>query len=126
MKVCGIDEAGRGPLAGPVVAAAVVIPKGLEFPLVNDSKKLTEKQREALYSEIRSINKIQYSIVKISPDEIDQINILRATHLAMKRAVEKINRKPSFLILDGRMTLDLAIPQKSIVKADERVFSCAF
>ena len=127
-KIAGIDEAGRGPLAGPVVACALVVKlnrvKDLKLNRVKDSKKLTQKKREEFYNILANHSGVEWGIGWVSEKVIDRINIFQATRLAMKRAVEKINRKPSFLILDGRMTLDLAIPQKSIVKADEKVLSC--
>ena len=122
--IVGIDEAGRGPLAGPVVAAAVMIPREIEFPLVNDSKKLTQKQREALFSEITSITKVQYSIVEISADEIDQINILRATHLAMKRTIQKL-KCVEFALIDGLPVPNFPILSKAIVKGDSKSASIA-
>lgn len=128
-RVACLDEAGRGCLAGPVMAAAVIknpkfqIPK--ELRNVNDSKKLSSKKREELYKALIKNPQIKWQTGRVSEKVIDRINILEATKLAMKRAVEKINRKPSFLILDGKMNLNLKIPQKSIVKADEKVFSCA-
>ncbi len=126
-KIAGVDEVGRGPLSGPVVACAVVIKNSSRVSLeeVRDSKKLTAKQRERLYNLLTKSPEIEWGIGRVSEKVIDRINILQATRLAMKRAVQKINKKPNFLILDGRMTLDLDIPQKSIVKADEKVLCCA-
>jgi len=141
-KVACLDEAGRGPLAGPVVASAVMI-KNRKFKIENfkkikDSKKLSAKQREKFYSELCSIYRpsgrykllikhpqIQWGIGMVSEKVIDKINILEATKLAMEKAIKKIKSKPDFLILDGNMRLKINIPQKSIVKADEKVFSCA-
>lgn len=125
-KIAGVDEAGRGPLAGPVVACAVAVKRDLniDFKRIKDSKQLTAKQREELYPVLINHPEIEWGIGCVSEKIIDKINILQATRLAMKKAVKKLN-KPSFLILDGNMTLDLKIPQKSIVKADEKVFSCA-
>lgn len=125
-KIAGVDEVGRGSTAGPVVACAVVVKRcsRLNLEQIKDSKQLTAKQREELYPILTRHPAIEWGIGRVSEKVIDRINILQATRLAMKRAVEKINRKPNFLILDGRMTLDLAIPQKSIVKADEKVLSC--
>jgi ribonuclease HII len=134
-RVACLDEAGRGPLAGPVIAAAVIIrrPSNSNFqrmpggwrPKIKDSKKLTPERREEFYRILTKHPAIEWGIAKVSEKVIDKINILEATKLAMKRAVGKLGKKPNFLILDGRMKLDLPISQKSIVKADEKVFSCA-
>jgi ribonuclease HII len=128
-RVACLDEAGRGPLAGPVVAAVVTVENcKLEienFKKIKDSKKLTEKKREKFYKTFKKHPAIKWQTAKVSEKVIDKINILEATKLAMKRAIEKLNKKPDFLILDGKMKLGLKISQKSIVKADEKVFSCA-
>ncbi len=130
-KVAGLDEAGRGPLAGPVAAAAVVILntkyKILNTKLngVNDSKKLSAKKREELYKLITKNPGIRWGIGIVSEKVIDKINILEATKLAMEKAVVRLESKPDFLILDGKMDINLAIRQKSIIKADAKVFSCA-
>ena len=127
-KVAGLDEAGRGPLSGPVVAAAVVIKKKLwrsDLHNVKDSKKLALKKREELYKLIIKNPDIEWGIGKVSEKVIDKINILEATKLAMEKAVKKLKRKPDFLILDGNFKIDVKIPQKSIIKGDEKVFSCA-
>jgi len=132
--VACLDEAGRGPLAGPVVAVAVMllnsndkflIQKEFQNLQLKDSKKLSWKQREKFYKIITKNKNIEWGTAKASERVIDKINILEATRLAMRRAIQKLNKKPNFLILDGKMKLDLPIPQKSIVKADEKVFSCA-
>ena len=127
--VACLDEAGRGPLAGPVVAAACTIIncklKTADFKGLRDSKKLSRKQREKFYEIITKNKNIEWGIGKVSERVIDKINILEASKLAMKRAVVKLKERPDFLVLDGKMKLDLPIPQKSIVKADEKVFSCA-
>lgn len=127
-KVAGVDEVGRGPLAGPVIACAVVTKRlnkiKSEFCQVKDSKKLTPKQRENIYKRLAKHPDIEWGIGIVSEKTIDRINILEATKLAMEKAVLKL-KKPRFLILDGRINLDLKIPQKAIVKADEKVFSCA-
>jgi ribonuclease HII len=127
--VACLDEAGRGPLAGPVVAAACVILdyrlKTRDFKGLKDSKKLSRGQREKFYKVITGNKNIDWGIGKISEKVIDKINILEASRLAMEKAVAKLKKKPDFLILDGKMKLDLPILQKSIVKADEKVFSCA-
>ena len=126
-KVACLDEAGRGALAGPVVAAAVFINSKLQFKIKNlrDSKKLTPRAREKFYKIFTTRPGIQWGIGRVSEKIIDKINILEATKLAMKRAVKKLNKKPDFLILDGNFKIDLPIPQKSIIKADEKVFSCS-
>jgi len=115
--ICGIDEAGRGPLAGPVCAAAVILPLDLEIEGLNDSKKLTEKRREALYDII--IEKaIAYGVAFASEEEIDEINILQATFLAMQRAVEQLAVKPDMVLVDGNREPELEFPVKTIVKGD--------
>jgi len=128
-KVACLDEAGRGPLCGPVVACTVMVKKfsifNFQFLKLRDSKKLSPKRREEFYKILTSHPAIEWGIGKVSEKVIDKINILEATKLAMKKAVKKLKRKPDFLILDGKMELDLSISQKSIVKADEKVFSCA-
>ena len=118
--VCGIDEAGRGPLAGPVFAAAVVLKPGTDIPGLNDSKKLTEKKREALYDII--IEKaLAYGIAMVSEKVIDEINILQATFLAMKGAVEAMELTPDYVLIDGNREPDLGqLPVKTIVKGDSR------
>lgn len=118
--ICGVDEAGRGPLAGPVCAAAVILPADLEIPGLNDSKKLTEKKREALYHTITE-QAIAYGIAMVSEQEIDEINILQATFLAMRRAVEALAVKPDYVLIDGNREPDLGdLPVKTIVKGDSR------
>lgn len=117
-SVCGIDEAGRGPLAGPVFAAAVILPDGIEIEGLNDSKKLSEKKREALFDII--IEKaISYSVAFADHREIDEINILNATFLAMKRAVEGLNVPADFALVDGnRQPKDFSVPCQTIIKGD--------
>ncbi len=115
--VCGVDEAGRGPLAGPVCAAAVILPDGCLIDGLNDSKKLTEKKREALYDVIKE-KAVAYSIAMADEKEIDQINILQATFLAMKRAVEGLSVKPDFVLVDGNRDPKINIPVKTVVKGD--------
>lgn len=124
-RVACLDEAGRGPLAGPVVACVVISSSRLNLKHVRDSKKLSAKKRDEFYKILTKHPAIEWRIGQVSEKMIDKINILEATKLAMKRAVQKLNKKPDFLILDGKMALDLKIPQKSIIKADEKVFSCA-
>lgn len=116
--VCGVDEAGRGPLAGPVCAAAVILPPDLEIEGLNDSKKLTDKRRRALYDVITD-QAIAYGIAFANEQEIDEINILQATFLAMRRAVEQLAIKPDLALVDGNRELDFgAIPVKTIIKGD--------
>ncbi|MGN1329121.1 MAG: ribonuclease HII [Eubacterium sp.] len=117
--VCGIDEAGRGPLAGPVYAAAVVLPKGHIIEGVNDSKKLSEKKRELLFDKICS-EAICYNIGIATEKEIDEINILQATFLAMKRAVEGLDTKPDIALIDGNRKPGLDIEECTIVKGDAK------
>ena len=129
-KIAGIDEAGRGPLCGPVVACAVCLdwsklnPK-IDLGQIRDSKQLTAKQRERLYSILTKHSYVELGVGKVSEKVIDRINIYQATRLAMKKAVNNLSKKPDFLILDGNMQIDLDISQKSIIKADEKVFSCS-
>ena len=122
--VCGVDEAGRGPLAGPVYAAAVILPKGHIIEGVNDSKKLSEKKREALFDKI--INEaLCYSIASANEKEIDEINILQATYLAMQRAVEGLKIKADYALIDGNRLPPLNIPAECIVKGDAKSASIA-
>lgn len=122
--VAGVDEVGRGPLAGPVVCAAVVMPleEALFVAGVDDSKKLSAKKRELLAARIREVA-IAYAVEEVSAAVIDEINILQATRLGMKRAVEKLAPPADMVLTDGNMTLDLALPQRSIVKGDALVYS---
>ena len=117
--VCGIDEAGRGPLAGPVFAACVVLPKGKVIEGVNDSKKLSEKKRDALFQKI--IEEAEdFSIASATEKEIDEINILQATFLAMRRAYEGLRVKPDIAFIDGNKEPGLDIPQRTIIKGDAK------
>lgn len=122
--VCGIDEAGRGPLAGPVCAAAVVLPTDLEIEGLNDSKKLTEKKREALFDVVKE-KALAYSIVMIDEKTIDEINILQATLLAMRRAVEALDVKPDAALIDGNQKPGLSIEERTVVKGDAKSMSIA-
>lgn len=122
--VCGIDEAGRGPLAGPVCAAAVILPDGLVIEGLNDSKKLTEKKRDMLFDIIIK-EAIAYGVGFASVKEIDDINILNATFLAMKRAVEKLGVKPDSALVDGNRDPKLGIPTLCIIKGDGKSPSVA-
>lgn len=123
--VCGIDEAGRGPLAGPVCAACVVLRDGEMIEGLNDSKKLTDKRREALFKEITE-KAIDYSIAMASEQEIDEINILQATFLAMRRAFEGLTKvSPDYALIDGNKTPGLPIEQEAVIKGDARSASVA-
>ena len=122
--VCGVDEAGRGPLAGPVYAAAVILPPDCEIEGVNDSKKLSEKKRETLF-DIICEKAVAYSIATASEKEIDEINILQATYLAMKRAVEGLDVKADYALIDGNRLPCLDIPAECIVKGDSKSESIA-
>jgi ribonuclease HII len=143
-RVAGLDEVGRGPLAGPVVAAAVSIIANCKFKAksvrssssrcdsiiadfknLKDSKKLSPKKREEFYKILKKNTAIEWGIGRVSEKVIDKVNILEATKLAMKKAVKNLERKPDFLILDGNFKIDVNISQKSIIKGDEKVFSCA-
>jgi len=117
-SVAGIDEAGRGPLAGSVVCAAVILPLEISLPNLNDSKKLTPRRREALYSEITQNPAIRWSVVHISSEEIDRLNILRATHAGMRRAWEKLDPRPSHVLIDGLPVPDFPCPQTALVGGD--------
>lgn len=123
-SVAGVDEVGRGPLAGPVVCAAVILPLEEERRVlgINDSKKLSAKKREALAEQIKKAAR-GYALEEVDAETIDRINILQATRLCMKRAVERLSPAADFVLTDGNMTLDIAIPQKSIVKGDALVCS---
>ena len=123
-NICGCDEAGRGPLCGPVVAAAVILPLDLEIPGLNDSKKLTEKKREALFDVIRE-KAIAYAIAEATPEEIDDINILNASMLAMNRAVEALSVKADFALIDGNCSRGFTIPTETVVKGDAKSASIA-
>lgn len=122
--ICGIDEAGRGPLAGPVVAAAVILPKGCLIPYVNDSKKLSAKKREELYDQIMD-RAVSVGVGMSGPQRIDEINILQATYEAMKEAIEKLNVKPDLLLNDAVTIPDILIPQVPIIKGDAKSISIA-
>ena len=122
--VCGIDEAGRGPLAGPVCAAAVILPEGCVIEGVNDSKKLTEKKREALFDVIKE-KALAYSIAVADEKEIDEINILQATYLAMRRAFDGLDMKPDMALVDGNRDPGLGVATRTIVKGDANSMSIA-
>ena len=117
--ICGVDEAGRGPLAGPVCAAAVILPEGEIIPGLNDSKKLTDKKRRELFPIIKE-KAIAYGIAFASEAEIDEINILQATFLAMKRAIAQLDGKADFALIDGNRETDFGIPCLTVIKGDSR------
>lgn len=122
--VCGVDEAGRGPLAGPVYASAVILPTGLEIPGLNDSKKLSEKKREELFDIITNVA-VSYSVGIATEKEIDEINILNATFLAMKRAINGLEICPDYAIIDGNRAPNSGIYEETVVKGDGKVMSVA-
>lgn len=115
--LCGVDEAGRGPLAGPVCAAAVILPPGLEIPGLNDSKKLSEKKREALYDSIIAQAR-SYGIAFATVEEIEEYNILGATFLAMNRAIAQLDPQPALALIDGNRNTDITVPSRCIVGGD--------
>jgi len=116
-QICGVDEAGRGPLAGPVCAAAVILPPHLEIPGLNDSKKLTDKRRRELMPVIQE-QAIAYGIGFASHEEIDEINILQATFLAMERAIEQLQGKAEFALIDGNREKNFGLPVRTVIKGD--------
>lgn len=122
--VAGVDEAGRGPLAGPVVAAAVIFPQGCRLDGINDSKKLSPKKREELFYEIKE-SALATSIAIINAEVIDQINILRASLLAMEEAIQKLDTQPDYVLIDGKYPILTQIQQESLVKGDARCCSIA-
>ena len=124
-KICGVDEAGRGPLAGPVFAAAVILPEDFEIEGLNDSKKLSEKKRDMLFDEIIE-HAVAYSIQAVDHKTIDEINILEATMLAMKTAVENLRIKPEHVFIDGnRVPKNMEIPAEFVIKGDATSASIA-
>ncbi len=122
--ICGVDEAGRGPLCGPVAAAAVIMPTDCLIEGVNDSKKLTEKKREQLYEEIIK-QAISYSVCLIDAEEIDRINILNATLKAMETAINNLSVKAEFALIDGNQNRGITTPNKTVVKGDSKSYSIA-
>ncbi len=129
-NITGIDESGRGCLAGPVVAAAISLEKPSNYflkklPGLNDSKKMSSRQREKIFEIAREDPQIKWSVSKVSEKTIDRINILEAAKLAMKRAVLGLDKESDFLLIDGTSRLDLGILQKTVVRGDGSVFSCA-
>ena len=122
--ICGVDEAGRGPLAGPVCAAAVILPPNLEIPGLDDSKKLTDKRRRELFPVIKE-QAIAYGIAFASHEEIDEINILQATYLAMERAISSLSVRPELALIDGNRAKDFGLPVQTVVKGDSLSASIA-
>lgn len=122
--VCGVDEAGRGPLAGPVCAAAVILPQGLCIPGLNDSKKLTERRREALYDVICA-EALAYGVSFATEREIDELNILQATYLAMNRAIAAMGVRPALALIDGNRNGGIAVPSRCVVGGDGKCASIA-
>ncbi|MDP4624802.1 MAG: ribonuclease HII [Akkermansiaceae bacterium] len=124
-RVAGVDEAGRGPLAGPVCAAAVILPPSFSSPLLDDSKKLTKKRREVLYDEITGNAEIIWAVGLVEAPEIDEINILRATHRAMGLALDALSEKPDIALIDGLPVKGLSLPHEALVKGDGLSLSIA-
>ena len=122
--ICGVDEAGRGPLAGPVYAASVILPSDCVIEGLNDSKKLTEKKREALFDEIKE-KALAYGIASADEKEIDEINILNATFLAMKRAIASLSVKPDLALIDGNQKPHTDIEEVTVIKGDAKSMSIA-
>ena len=117
--ICGVDEAGRGPLAGPVCAAAVILPRNCEIPGLNDSKKLSEKKREELFDLIKE-KAVSYGIAFATVEEIEQHNILAATFIAMNRAIAQLDPKPQLALIDGNRTKGIELESRSVVKGDSK------
>lgn len=122
--ICGVDEAGRGPLAGPVCAAAVILPRGIEIPGLNDSKKLTEKKREALYNVITE-KALSYGIAFATVEEIEELNILGATYLAMNRAIAKLDTLPALALIDGNRNEKIEVSSQTVIHGDAKCASIA-
>ena len=122
--ICGVDEAGRGPLSGPVVAAACILPAGSVIEGLNDSKKLTPKQRDRLFDTVREVA-VAYSVGQASPEEIDELNILNATMLAMRRAIEGLPKKADFALIDGNCARGIELPHKTVISGDALSVSIA-
>ena len=122
--ICGVDEAGRGPLAGPVFAAAVILPEGLEDAGLNDSKKLSEKKRDLLFDLIKE-KAVSYCVASADENEIDRLNILRATCLAMKRAVDGLSVRPALALIDGNRKPGTGVEEITVVKGDAKSISIA-
>ncbi|MDY3929541.1 MAG: ribonuclease HII [Clostridia bacterium] len=124
INIAGVDEAGRGPLAGPVFAACVILPEDCEIIGINDSKKLSEKKREELFDEITE-KAVDYSIASVDERVIDEINILNATYEAMNKAVDNMTVKPDFVLIDGNSIKNMKTPHKTVVKGDTKSISIA-
>ena len=122
--ICGVDEAGRGPLAGPVTAAAVILPDGYEIPGLNDSKQLTDKKRRELYPIIKE-EALAYGIAFVDEKVIDEVNILNATFMAMKQAIDQLSTKPDLALIDGNRVTDFGVEAVPVVKGDAKVASIA-
>ena len=122
--ICGVDEAGRGPLAGPVCAAAVILPANVDIPVLNDSKKLSDKRRRELFPVIKE-KAIAYGIAFADHTEIDEINILQATYLAMERAIAQLQVRPEAVLIDGNRAKDFGLPVETVVHGDSRSASIA-
>ena len=122
--ICGVDEAGRGPLAGPVYAAAVILPFGLEIPGLDDSKKLTETKRELLYGEIIG-SAVSYAVASADNKEIDEINILNATYLAMNRAIGALSAEPQISLIDGNRSSGITSKNRYVIGGDGKSASIA-
>lgn len=122
--ICGVDEAGRGPLAGPVTAAAVILPEGYEIPGLNDSKQLTDKKRRELYPIIQK-EALAYGIAFVNEKVIDEVNILNATFMAMKEAISQLSMKPDLALIDGNRVSDFGVEAIPVVKGDAKVASIA-
>jgi len=124
-RIAGVDEAGRGPLAGPVTAAAVILPHGFSCPGLDDSKKLSAAKRQKIYEQLTGEPEIIWAVATASHEEIDRFNILRATHLAMRRAAEALNPRPDHCLIDGLPLRDFPFPYDAIVKGDGLSLSIA-
>ena len=125
LRIAGIDEAGRGPLAGPVAAAAVILPKNFTCPGLDDSKKISPKMRDRLYERLTNDPEIYWAVATAEREEIDRVNILRATHLAMRRAAEALVPIPAYCLIDGLPVNPFPIPHDAIVKGDGKSLSIA-
>ena len=122
--ICGVDEAGRGPLAGPVCAAAVILPPNMEIPGLNDSKKLSDKKRRELYPIIKE-QAIAYGIAFVDHEKIDEINVLQATYMAMGQAIAQLSVKPELALIDGNRAADFGVPTETVVHGDSLSASIA-
>lgn len=122
--IAGVDEAGRGPLAGPVIAAACILPERFDLPYLDDSKKLTPKRRDDLFERIKE-QALAYAIAGAEPEEIDRVNILNASKIAMKRALEALTAIPDYVLVDGRDKLDISLIQEAVIDGDAKSASIA-